>query len=415
MNLHDYFESVRNDTPSDLQKMKIYHSFLDKKQKSLPMVRVRYYLRVATYCLALVAVGAFTYYTFEPSPTGDVYKVAQVEDAYITLQRSSNQIVMADTVGSIKHGEGEIIITKDGQETPLDSDALHDNDKILLKDDAVLEFSVQEGINARIVGPAEFSIQHLGTQKGIDTYAIDLVYGKYVEIASVEELPQEAAPVHVVVNTPNFNLEPLKSDDDLHVIISSQDDGKQTVTNNGDTLVLQKVIDGEQVYTSVRGSQTVEVNGDIQLMDEQDALALAKRLDEQAVEAVYEVREEPTAEQPSTDEPAATDVAATDTLLTDTKKVIAPDAASQLNSALALNRVKDDVHEMVEHYFNGDINAFGVALSNIDGRVGRVYDALDLTVESEIASFYAKQGQAIQGVIIRTDQLIAKIDSTYYM
>ncbi len=288
--LHDYFVQQHDKSLSAEDKLKIYQRFLDKSHRVLMRHRVAYYSRVTAFCVLTLVMAGGAFYLF--SPNGNPYEMSEQNEGLVAFRSKDGQFAYADPVGRIITARGEMVITTPDGET-VDGSDLHDNDKVILKAWAEILLTVSDGFQAKIIGPAIFMIEDGGMQGDVHVFTINLLEGDFLQLAKIEEPVKRNAPVQsVVVKTDEFHLEELhaSSESDVNLVISTTTEGKKAITNHGDDLLVKKIVEDDEknIYAAVGEDQTVLVNGDIELAEE-DVEELVKDIEDKQLTIRYDI------------------------------------------------------------------------------------------------------------------------------
>lgn len=184
MNLREWFHQQQRLEPSSLQKMKIYQTFLDKSHRSLRVSKINYYLKVGVFSFVLLVVGSISYLSLQDD---GAYQIVQQDGSYTILKPQAG-IVQAAPLGQIITAKGDITMVNAQDDTAIETTDLHDGERIVLAKGAEIEVLIGQGVRARIIGEAEFELQDLGKQDGINNYyAINLISGDYFEVHSIDK------------------------------------------------------------------------------------------------------------------------------------------------------------------------------------------------------------------------------------
>jgi hypothetical protein len=97
MKLQEYFDQQKNNSLSDIQKIDVYHSIIDKKMKQ-SFNRKRSFLHVKSFVytsfLLFFIVGFYGMYFFQDSDVLDM-------DGYIINSLSNSNLVQADFIAKV--------------------------------------------------------------------------------------------------------------------------------------------------------------------------------------------------------------------------------------------------------------------------------------------------------------------------
>jgi len=278
-------------------------------------------------------------------------------------------------------------------------------------------------------------IEDGGIQGGVHIYTINLLEGDYMELAKIEE-PKNANTntvelKSVIVKTDDFHLEELhaSSDSNLDIIISKTTEGKRTITNHGDDILVKKIVrDSEQkIYAAVGEDQTVMVNGDIELIAE-DVEKLVKDIADNQLTIRYDLGEEGAgllmsdkANDEDDDNDALADAQVVDadslsaiTTLIDadasTKQVIDEDTMASITTSLAISFVSQDLTQIQKYYYEGDDTSFAISYTNLTRRLQRVAHILGIEVSNMTISYDNLE----QGSLAAT-QISTHLETNYYI
>jgi len=158
----------------------------------------------------------------------------------------------------------------------------------------------------------------------------------------------------------------------------------------------------QKVFVSLKTNQTVQVNGDIELLTKDNTAEIVKG----NLAVRYEVEDEGNTEELLTN--------LLDQQPIDKKIVLDTERDTLLAGALGAAFLNNNIDQIVEYAYYQDEAAFDVAYANLINKVIRAYDILDLEVDSSLAN--TRMGKkTIQQSIILVDQLIAKMNTRYYI
>ncbi len=430
--LRDYFTQMHDSSLAPEEKLRIYQRFLDKSHRVLMRHKVAYYSRVtAFWVLTFVMVGG-AFYLFNPGT--NPYQVDKLWDGLMALKSQNGAYVHAETIWRIINARGNMTITTaDGEQ--IDGSELHNNDKVLLEAWAEVLITVSNGFQAKIIGPAVFMIEDDGLHGDVHLYTINLLEGDYMELAKIED---SKAPKNkttqiesVIVKTDDFHLEQLHADSKLDIIINTTTKGQKTITNHGDDILVKKIVkDSEdKIYAAVGEDQTVLVNGDIELIEE-DVVKLVKDIEDNQLTIRYDLDGEGAAllkDSTDTDSaegnadakgnvPVKDEAASLSTLSsllgadTSTKQVIDEKTMADITSALSSTFVSQDLAQVRKHYEGGEDTPFAIAYTNLTRRLQRVADILGIALpQMTIGHDHLSEGSAAASL------LLVHLESNYYI
>lgn len=372
MRLDDYFAHFRASKLDKEEQMQIYNQFLHKSHRVLNLSKVGYYAKVTSFSFAASLVAIVVYIAFSPETNRPFTQLAQIGDGTVSIEQSRG-VVQADTVGRILVSQGDIHIFQEDKEVTVTD--LTPNEKVILSPGAKVTFSVRDDLKATILGPAEFVLESLGTQDGIASYAINLLAGDYLEVVSYKTSPTQPKQVkqaeQVVIKTPDFQVENVKTDATVDVVIASNEQGKTMIANNGDDVLIKSLIkdENEEIVATVKSHQIIALAEDLEILPPEEAEVALAKLKDTPLAIRYEV--EPTAiptdttdtDIPTTPAPTlASSVAKVSDA--DEKQVITPELADQIR-ALSAGSLNNQLENMVRYYLEGNEYSFGIAYNNL--------------------------------------------------
>lgn len=433
-NLRDYFVQMQGRSLSQEEKMRIYQRFLDKSHRVLMRSKVAYYSRVTAFSFtALIAVG-WALYLF--TPISNPYEVKELDNGLMAIQQKNGAFVHAEPIGRIITARGEMVITTaDGK--VIDGSDLYSNYQILLQAWAEILITVSNGFQAKIIGPARFMIEDGGMHGDVHFYTINLLEWDYLQLAKIENTVQKRTTEleSIIVKTDDFHLESLHVNTDLDIVISTTVEGKKTITNHGDDILVKKIVrDSEKkIYAAVGEDQTVMINWDIELIEgdiekfvkeiEDNQLTIRYELDEVAMSmlALEDAQDQSQEDSKSVDllssvidssSREASELAQPTDLPNPptSKKVISQEALNSLTIALSASFVSQDLEEIKKYYEAGDEATFAVSYSNLTRRLQRVAQILDI----QIAPMSIKHDHLAQSRGV-ANQILLHLEQNYYI
>ena len=167
-------------------------------------------------------------------------------------QNNTPNTVFADYVAEIVEFNGEYSLQRDGKSI-LDSDRLktiQNGDIISFPEWTDLIFNLQDWTQAKIIWPAEFSIE-----KSEKWYQISLFDGKFFRIYS----PECKSDMEII--TPDFSISQEK-DQSLDLHIAKEESGEMLVKNDGDKVTVKTKNSGNKTEVKQISSELVAINPD---------------------------------------------------------------------------------------------------------------------------------------------------------
>ena len=188
----------------------------------------------------------------------------------------------------------------------------------------------------------------------------------------------------VIVKTDDFHLEQLHASSDLDIIISTTQEGKKTITNHGDDILVKKIVrdDEKKIYAAVGEDETVLVNGDIELVEE-DVVELVQDITDQQLAIRYDLEQDKPADEIEDAPSDATSASSLNTLLgssSTSKQVLDEEKMAGLTATLSLGNVKSDLDDITTAYVAGDTTAFALAYTSLTRKIQRAGEILEISL-----------------------------------
>jgi hypothetical protein len=216
MNLHNYFNHQKSYHLSADKKAELFQRINQKRlQQSVMRQYLFSYKKISYACIALVLLLM----TF-----GGVMmeRNINIDNLFFTSTKGTTSSVYAGYIAEIIEFNGEYTIQN--QDKTLSSQYIHNGDTIYLKSGSEMIFTLNDQSQAKITGPAEFSI----SKSKQNNYKIMLTQGNFFKIFN---------------ETTNNDIEIISDD------ISIQ-------TNKNQTLDLQIAKEGKEVMIKNNGGST---------------------------------------------------------------------------------------------------------------------------------------------------------------
>lgn len=314
--LFDVYVSTQKHTSlTEERKTAIFQRMQTKKRATewFWIMRARNWVKVGSFVwLFLFVSGILFLWNYQWDPW-----TREENDWYIWFNVDETlPVIYAEKIGRIIETSWWVSITTEWVEKNADHLAV--SDKVKLLPWAELVFNVQDDLQAKIVGPAEFSLE-----KNDDTYVINMISGEYVELKSLQDtaaldlleddtwwewsrddvppkesekkneiktdkvfvtnvpLPSKGSianrqenkeeegvkkPIKLVVKTPTFEVASDSTEWEVDMIIR-EEDGKQMVENTWWDVIITKVIKNKRVVTQLKSQQIASINGEVTVLE----------------------------------------------------------------------------------------------------------------------------------------------------
>lgn len=420
MQISAYFKYIQTLRLSPLERVHMYQRFLNKMSRVITRKRRITYAKYTSVTLGCSAFIILV--TGYVTRSWSLYQLATENGMYMAYEKTPWSYAEAMTLGTILHAQGDIILSKDGQK--VNANEIANGEKIILQEGASLEFLINQSTKATINWPAAFELQDLGQTSNMHDIAINLLYGDYLEVhtqqpeATTNEADDQrvaSLPDNIIIKTKNFEVKRLRSSDKLNLVIKKGKEDGHTIQNNGGELVVEKFIQDKKVFTSVKTEQLVAIGEDVTLVEDQAKL-ISQAITDQNITTSYSI-EDQSPKTLSSDVATATasDTPADVVLLSSSKQVISEDQTARLDTLLSPSQLMFSVEAIVVAYLNGTPANGQPSANALAMRIKSVYDTLWISLDSQVISYYNKNNLSLKELTLSTDQLIAKIESNYYV
>lgn len=420
MNLHERFIEQQKVKPTELQKMRIYQKFLDKSQRNLGLGKIAHYMKVWVFSFVVLIIWGASYFALQ----GDSwYQIVKNKSGYQIVTPRAGE-AQANVLWKIVKSKGEISIINTKNNIKITTDTLHEDEHILLGSWAEIEFIVRDNVRAKIIGPAEVGLQYLGTQKGVDNYAINLISGDYFEIVSIDKTSvgkqlgrgeihdeEKASAIdHIIVQSPEFSIETKQVSGNINIVMSKKANGTREVENKWSEVVMKTIIEDEQKFIAIASHQTVAINGNVDFVDV-DIEKLKQEIKDKQFTVRYEIKQDDDTSSIGTAMVDATTIAdILEETKTPEKKVMDEMMLNRLDDALNPSFLDRDLVQIQKYYNEKNVSAFTIAYNNLLIKLRAGYEAVWLTAPS----FPVDEQHLAQGASM-AENLANTIVRTYYI
>lgn len=259
MKLQEYFDQHKDHNLSDIQKMDIYRSVMEKNMKK-SFQRKRSLLHVKSFVyssfLLFFLIGFYGMYIFQ-QPTNDD------TEGYMLSRLSNTNVAQADFIAKIVDFDGSFYVEQWGK--VIQTSNIKNGDIITLKQDAQIVFHIDNETKAKIVWPAKFVI----SKKWSNNYKIALLYGEYVEMSSLQKVNK----YNIELSVDDLLVSQWENKKPINYQLVRQGDS-HVIKNNGAKLIVSS--DDKKSTTNVENNQVLAIEGnDISLFDSFEKFAKA--------------------------------------------------------------------------------------------------------------------------------------------
>ncbi len=273
MKLQQFFDTQKNTTYTDIDKLNLYQNILYKKTKKISIkrasfVHAKYF--IYTMVFVVLILGMYGVYFINDG--------ILEEGNWFAIKPNTNNIAQADYIAQVIDAKGNFFIEHNGVLTTTNN--IGNGDTILLKEDTQLVFEINSGTQSKIIGPAKLVIQ----KTNIDNYKLNLIYGNFIQMEGKEEKTQtiELAINDIVIKqqdkTQPLNFKFVKNG------------ANKIFQNNGANIVVTKN-NGEEKATTISKQQVVAIqDNDIKVFANIDKFT--KAVQEKNVSQTFSLVEE---------------------------------------------------------------------------------------------------------------------------
>lgn len=309
--------------------------------------------------------------------------------------------VQADYIAKVVEFDGSFYIEHKGKRVQTSN--IQDGDVVTLKENAQLVFHINEATKAKLIWPAQFSIETIEEWES-PSYKLNIIKGDFIEVKSLEEKPNQKIQVNLedVMMVQEANGKPI----DYQLV--KADEGHIVKNNGWQLLVTTMDKDHKEQKTNVNKQQVLAIQeNDITLYDDVDKFAIAMR--EKNISQTFTLNTpqeailiDPTittetgseqgdittawiteltldaillAEDVEVDQGVSSQLSS---LLWDTEKVISPSQNEVIRSTLDKNLLLSDINKLYVGIQQWDSKSLDSAYSNLEKKISNLYSQFDM-------------------------------------
>ena len=430
MKLQEYFNHQQDIHLSEAEKLDMYHSIMDKQVKrSFLTKRSVLHVKTFTYTSFIVVLlfGFYGMYFFQQNQSLDG------DGVFLSSTNDGQSIAQAGYIAKVVDFAGTFYIEKDGQ--TIQTSNINDGDIVVLQKNAQVIFHIDTGTQAKITWPAKFTIQ----KKTENNYRINLMYGDYVEMKSLQannvqwvELSVDDILVSQGSKKTAINYQLMKQGE------------KHVIKNNGSKLIVMN--QDSQSKTNLASQQVLAIQGnDVSLFDSFDKFAKAinnKDLSQTFSLALNTVNTDIVklaareSVETNTSEPTTAKMTMSFQPLADTeilsiadtseedqsiptiaavapsnqKTIPTPEQTKMLENKFAPKFVQEDLQELSVAFLGGD-TSFGASLASIESRIKQVASTFKITYQSPTGS----EKERLISLVAKLTEIKSAIDTNFFV
>lgn len=275
MKLQEFFDTQKNTSYTDIDKLNLYQSILYKKNKRVwlkrtSFVHAKYF--IYTMIFVVLMIGSYGVYFMNDGGVENGNRFA--------IKSNTNNTAQADYIAQVIDAKGNFFIEHNG--ILLTTNKIGNGDTILLKENTQLVFEINSGTQSKIIWPAKLVIQ----KTNIDNYKLNLIYGNFIQMEGKEE---KAQTIEVAINDIVIKQQDKSQPLNFKFIKNGED---KIFQNNGANIVVTKN-NGEEKATTISKQQVVAIqDNDIKIFANIDKFT--KAVQEKNVSQTFSLAQKPT-------------------------------------------------------------------------------------------------------------------------
>jgi hypothetical protein len=249
MNLNDYFKHQQTYHLSDQKKSELFQH-INQKRLEQSVSRRHFSYKKISYTFMATAIVLFTFGGVMLERNGGI------DNLFFTSSPTNPANVYADYVAEIIEFNGEYIIQKGNQ--TLSSSYIHNDDIVYLKDGSEILFTLNDHSQAKIIGPAEFSI----TKSKTKSYKINLIAGNFFKIFN------EIADSDIEIIADDISI---YTDKNQPLDIQIAKEGKELLIKNNGGQTKITTTKNNQITETLLAKETISIkNNDINILKDNE-------------------------------------------------------------------------------------------------------------------------------------------------
>ncbi|MFA7298590.1 MAG: hypothetical protein WC010_03000 [Candidatus Absconditabacterales bacterium] len=408
MKLQEFFNTQKDTSFTDVDKLDLYQSILYKKTKQASLkrssfVHAKYF--VYTMVFAILMTGMYGVYFMNDGNFQDNNRFA--------IKSNTTNTVQADYIAQVIDVKGSFSIEHKGVLATTNN--IGNGDTILLKEGTQLVFEINSGTKSKIIGPAKLIIQKTTDEN----YKLNLIYGNFIQMEGKQTTAQT---IELAIN----DITVKQQDKSQPLNFKFVKEGKnQIFQNNGADIIVTKS-NGEDKVTTISNKQVVAIqSNDIKVFANIDTFT--KAVQEKNVSQTFSLTKEETTTSGTakveTIETALLSLLNTpqigenkeeitkeiSSVLSDEKQILDPIQDEKVNSSLYVDFYTPELKALESAFLAGDDEEFNSNFVKIEGRIQTVYQSFGM-LYSKILGTPNEKIKALESAII---SLKEKITNNY--
>lgn len=374
----------------------------------------------------VLIAGVYGVYVFK--------NIIEPQQGNIVFHSNDIPSVQADFVAKVVDFNGNFYI-EDGSGQMFQSSMIGNGQTVTLLSGAQIIFHIQTGAQAKIVGPAKFTVVEQNTESIEKKYSLRIIQGDFVEMQSLANQTNssdvEVTVDDIVVHQQDINVP-------MHFQIKKQGDQKivSNLSNNwGNLLITKKIDEQEDVETVIASQQLARIQDtDITLLNDPTLVADAIKKGEITQTFSLAITQDENSAVETGKEQTGLDLAVTASIvfsgdmstgevdsgvvdqaqqiISDEKKVFSPEELGRLETVLHKGFLTTNMKDLYAAYREGNTDAFLILFDGIEGRVKQMYALVNMDYKS-IGGTDPKD--LLQGLDTRVQKLQSYLKDSYYL
>ncbi len=409
MKLQEFFNTQKNTSFTDIEKLDLYQNILYKKTKKTSLKRYSFvHAKYAVYTMvfAILIFGLYGVY-FNNGNLRDYNR--------FTIQSPNTNTAQADYIAQVIDVKGNFFIEHNGVLATTNN--IGNGDTILLKEDTQLVFEINSGAQSKIIGPAKLIIQ----KTTAENYKLNLIYGNFIQMEGNNKTPQT---IELAIN----DITVKQQDKTQPLNFKFVKNGKnQIFQNNGANIIVTKT-NGTSKTTTISNNQVVAIqNNDIKIFA--NISSFTKAIQQKDISQTFslnniqgetensgtianEKQEDillSLLNSPQIGEKSDEIIQNISSVLSDEKKILEPAQEEKINSNLYEWFYAPELKALEEAFTNGEEKVFDSAFTKIEKRIQSIYQSLN----SNYTKVSGEPTQKLTALKSAITTLVDKINSQY--
>lgn len=377
MKLQEFFDTQKQTSFTDVDKIDLYQNILYKKTKKASIRRFSF-VHTKTFVYSMIffvlLFGVYGLYFINNGSLQEYNRFSIIKNGTNTAQ--------ADYIAQVIDVEGNFFIEHDGVLSKTNN--IGNGDTILLKEWAKLAFEIASGgTQSKIIGPAKLIIQKTHDEN----YKLNLIYGNFIQMEGNEWKTQT---IELAVNDITIKQEDKSQPLNFKFVKNGDNNIFQ---NNGANIIVTKS-NGEEKKTTISKQQVIAIqDNDIKVFANVDSFT--KAIQEKNISQTFALATEETTpesgenkeemsllsllsevQQPTEVKEEITQEISS--VLMDEKEILDPAQDEKVNANLSEGIYLSELKVLQDAFLEGNENAFNTIYAKVERRVQSIYQSFGM-------------------------------------